>query len=96
MSEQEVLPADEVKEKVLPEKEKEEDLEDLKKRSRKPPSGGKCIRCDKNVPINRLKLCYPCWVKEENEKSGWKDGQPHPPTCGCDLDCAQDRNSFGN
>lgn len=40
MSEQEVLPLEEVKEKILSEKEKEEDLEDLKKRSRKPPSGG--------------------------------------------------------
>ena len=96
MSEQEVLPAEEVKEKVLPEKEKEEDLEDLKKRSRKPPSGGKCIRCGEPRPVNRLKLCYPCWVKEENEKSGWREGQPHPGTCGCDLDCSQDKNSFGN
>jgi hypothetical protein len=96
MSDTEVLPTEEVKEKVLPEKTEEETLEEIKKRARKPPSGGKCIRCGEAKPLNRLKLCYPCWVALENEKSGWKDGQPHPPTCGCDLDCAQDKNSFGN
>lgn len=96
MSDIETLPAEEIVEKSAPEKSEEETAEELRKRSRKPPSGGKCIRCGELKPLNRLKLCYPCWVKEENGKNGWEEGQPHPGGCGCDLDCAQDKNSFGN
>ena len=94
MTELETLP--EVIDKVLPEKTEEEALEELKKRARKPPSGGKCIKCGESKPLNRLKLCYECWVALENSKNGWEPGSPHPGTCGCDLDCSQDKNSFGN
>ena len=54
-----------------PTKEKEKPAEetDLRKLSqKKPPSRGLCRRCGENKPINRLMLCYPCWVKSELEK----------------------------
>ena len=92
----ETLPTEEVKEGVIPEDVEEEDLEDVKKRSRKPPSNGKCRVCGEVKPLNRSKICYSCWVAEENGKNGWEPGNPHPGNCGCDLDCAQDKNSFGN
>jgi hypothetical protein len=96
VAETEVLPTEEVVEKLSEEKSEEETAEELKKRSRKPPNEGKCVECGELKPLNRLKLCYKCWIKLENEKSGWSEGNPHPGTCGCDLDCAQDKNSFGN
>lgn len=65
-------------------------------RGRKPPKEGLCKRCGKTKPVNRLMLCYPCWVKTENEKKGWREGQPHPEWCGCSLDCAVDKESWGN
>ncbi|MEK7234113.1 MAG: hypothetical protein AAB268_09885, partial [Elusimicrobiota bacterium] len=43
---------------------------------RAPPSKGMCMRCGENKPINRLMLCYPCWVKSQLEKDGWKEGEP--------------------
>ena len=96
MSEQEVLPTEEIIEKVLPEKEKEEDLEDLKKRSRKPPENNKCKICGQYKPLNRLKLCYECWVLEELKKDGWSGG-PHPNSCGCTgLGGHEARHSEGN
>lgn len=81
--------------KEAPPKEKETP-EEIKKRARKPPAGGKCIRCGEYKPINRLKMCYPCWTKFMLEKDGWKEGQPHPPTCGCDLDCRFDKKGADN
>ncbi|MDD5301536.1 MAG: hypothetical protein PHS14_00390 [Elusimicrobia bacterium] len=77
--------------KDKPKDDEKESEEELAKRARKPPTGGKCIRCGEPKPINRLKLCYPCWVKSENEKKGWREGQPHPAGCGCDMDCVIDR-----
>lgn len=70
--------------------------ESIKKRSRKPPKDGLCKRCGENKPINRLMLCYSCWVKVRNEEKGWKDGQPHPAGCGCDLDCRFESNGVDN
>jgi hypothetical protein len=64
--------------------------DELNARARKPPTDGTCKRCGLPKPVNRLKLCYPCWVKSENEGKGWKEGQPHPSGCGCDLDCRFD------
>ena len=61
--------------------------EDVKKRARKPPKDGPCKRCGKNKPLNRLMLCYECWVKENLERSGWHEGEPHPPGCGCAISC---------
>ena len=58
--------------------------ESVKKRSRKPPSEGKCVVCGLLKPLNRHKICYACFVKENLRRDGWKDGQPHPDTCGCE------------
>ena len=62
----------------------EEEKDASRLRQRKPPSNGLCRRCGKNKPINRLMLCYPCWVKTELEKSGWREGQSHPDWCRCE------------
>ncbi len=73
----------------------EVDLNKIPKRA--PPSKGMCLRCGENKPINRLMLCYPCWVKSQLEKDGWKEGQPHPDSCGCEgLNGHPDRKSVGN
>ena len=81
-----------------PEKEKPEEEPDLRKLSqKKPPSGGLCRRCGENKPINRLMLCYPCWVKSELEKDGWREGMPHPEECRCEgINGHPDRKSTGN
>jgi len=80
-----------------PEKEKTEEEPDLRKLSqKKPPSGGMCRRCGENKPINRLMLCYPCWVKSELEKEGWREGQPHPDDCRCEGLKDHSRRSDGN
>ncbi|MBI4677963.1 MAG: hypothetical protein HY748_10315 [Elusimicrobia bacterium] len=50
---------------------------------RLPPSRGLCRRCGENKPVNRLMLCYPCWVKTRLEERGWREGMPHPDDCGC-------------
>jgi len=81
-----------------PPKEKPEEETDLRKLSqKKPPSRGMCRRCGENKPINRLMLCYPCWVKSELEKDGWKEGMPHPDSCHCEgINGHPDRKSVGN
>jgi hypothetical protein len=75
-----------------------ESPEDIKKRARKPPADGPCRGCGKNVPLNRLMLCYTCWVKKELTDKGWREGQPHPDWCKCEVECASDRamGGFGN
>jgi hypothetical protein len=80
------------------EKEKPEEETDLRKLSqKKPPSSGLCRRCGENKPINRLMLCYPCWVKSELEKEGWKEGESHPDSCHCEgINGHPDRKSTGN
>ena len=61
-----------------------------------PPRRGPCRRCGQNKPINRLMLCYPCWVKTQLEdKAGWREGMPHPGWCGCSLP-EHARKSDGN
>ena len=79
-------------------KEKPEEETDLRKLSqKKPPSPGMCRRCGENKPINRLMLCYPCWVKSELEKDGWKEGESHPDSCHCEgINGHPDRKSTGN
>lgn len=70
-----------------PKEEEKETPEEIKKRARKPPSDGPCKMCGQNKPLNRLLLCYPCWLKDKlNKDSGgeWLPGDPHPSTCGCD------------
>ena len=73
----------------------EVDLARIPKRA--PPSKGMCMRCGENKPINRLMLCYPCWVKSQLEKNGWKDGESHPDSCGCEgINGHPERKSVGN
>ncbi len=68
-----------------------------KLKQRKPPEGGLCRRCGDNKPINRLMLCYPCWVKTVlEEKSGWREGMPHPDWCRCEGVSDHQRRSDGN
>lgn len=86
----EVVTADPATEEVATEKpkpEEKESVEEIKKRARKPPSEGPCKGCGQNKPLNRLMLCYSCWVKKQLSDKGWREGQPHPAGCGCDLDC---------
>lgn len=82
----------------VPVKEAPEEEPDLRKlMKRKPPTDGLCRRCGDNKPINRLMLCYPCWVKVQLEKDGWREGQPHPESCGCEgIGGHADRKSTGN
>lgn len=81
-----------------PPKEKPAEETDLRKLSqKKPPSRGLCRRCGENKPINRLMLCYPCWVKTQLEERGWHEGEPHPDSCGCQgLEGHAGRRSDGN
>ncbi len=74
----------------------EDEKDPAKLKQRKPPTGGLCRRCGQNKPINRLMLCYPCWVKTELEKSGWKEGLPHPDWCHCEGIKDHQRKSDGN
>jgi hypothetical protein len=75
--------------------EEEVDLNRIRKTA--PPSRGLCRRCDQNKPINRMMLCYPCWVKTNLEKDGWKEGQPHPESCGCETGQGHSQQkSYGN
>lgn len=77
-------------------KEKKETPEDIKKRARKPPKDGPCKGCGKNLPLNRLQLCYRCWVLKQLKDQGWREGQSHPAGCGCDLDCRLDKEGADN
>lgn len=75
--------------------EEEPDLDKLKRRA--PPSRGVCRRCGENKPVNRLMLCYPCWVKTNLEEQGWREGMPHPDWCRCEgLGGHSNRRSDGN
>lgn len=76
--------------------EEKERVDDIERRARKPPKDGPCRRCGKDKPLNRLFLCYPCWVSKMNKERGWRDGQPHPDSCGCDLECRFDSKDAGN
>lgn len=67
-----------------------------KLKQRKPPKDGPCKRCGQDKPLNRLMLCYPCWVKAQLEKSGWREGEPHPAWCECTGVPGHTRKSDGN
>ena len=88
---------DEVLKKDAPDAAEEQDEKDpAKLKQRQPPSRGLCRRCGENKPINRLMLCYPCWVKTELEdKAGWREGMSHPDWCQCTM-AEHARKSFGN
>lgn len=74
----------------------EDEKDPAKLKQRKPPTGGLCRRCGQNKPINRLMLCYPCWVKTELEKGGWREGMPHPDWCHCEGLKDHARRADGN
>jgi hypothetical protein len=84
--------------KTLPEDKEavDEEKDPRKVKQRKPPKDGLCRRCGLNKPVNRLMLCYPCWVKSELEKSGWSEGEPHPDSCACEGLTDHKRLSDGN
>ena len=84
------LPAEPVKEAA-------EERDPSKIPQRRVPNRGLCRRCGQNKPINRLMLCYPCWVKTELEKkAGWREGMPHPDWCGCEGIPGHVRRADGN
>lgn len=96
-----MITAEELLEEVAPspeapvETETKEDLDKIPKR--RPPKDGTCRRCGQDKPVNRLMLCYPCWVKTQLEEKGWREGQPHPEWCACEgLGAHPDRLSTGN
>lgn len=55
-----------------------------------PPKEGHCRECKRVRRLNRLKLCYPCFVElvlmDEAKKRGhaWKSGDKHPDFCACE------------
>jgi len=55
------------------------------------PGEGHCVRCGEMKPLNRLRLCYQCFVYCEIEKVEgsfgriWRPGMPHPSWCQCTL-----------
>jgi len=49
------------------------------------PAKGGCRRCKRNIPINRLKLCYECFVKINLLNGGWTRFDIHPDWCHCTL-----------
>lgn len=59
------------------------DLDKLKQRT--PPKDGTCLRCGQDKPVNRMMLCYVCWVKSNLEDNGWREGMPHPSWCACSV-----------
>jgi hypothetical protein len=56
----------------------------------KPPDDGLCRECRQPRKLNRLRLCYPCFVElvimDEAKKRGheWKSGDKHPDWCSCE------------
>jgi len=70
-----------------PKPKEKESIEDIEKRGRKPPADGPCKGCGENKPLNRLMLCYKCWVYKRlnDENKDWLPGDPHPAHCGCDA-----------
>lgn len=84
------------KHKEAPAEAPEDEKDPAKLKQRKPPSKGPCRRCGASLPLNRLMLCYRCWVVTELEKRGWKDGEPHPDACDCEGLGGHGRLSEGN
>ncbi len=71
---------------------KKEDPKDIEKRARKPPSDGPCKGCGENKPLNRLMLCFKCWVNKNLDDWAKENGvdfipnvDPHPDWCHCGL-----------
>jgi len=81
---------------ALPAETQKEETDIKKIPQRRPPKSGPCRRCGKDKPLNRLMLCYPCWVKTELEKKGWREGMPHPDWCRCEGLPDHAKKSDGN
>lgn len=84
-------------------KDGKETPESIKKRSRKPPSDGPCKGCGKNLPLNRLMLCFKCWVNKNLSDWAKAEGNdfipnidPHPAWCHCGLAEHGGNRSGGN
>ncbi|MHB2025160.1 MAG: hypothetical protein ACYCPQ_00775 [Elusimicrobiota bacterium] len=93
---QDVLETEEKIFEDAPLKDVEDEKDPAKIKQKKPPKDGLCRRCGENKPINRLMLCYPCWVKSNLEKSGWREGMSHPDWCACEGVSGHERLSNGN
>jgi len=69
----------------VPDKDKENDRDT----GAAPPKRGICRRCGLDKPINRLMLCYRCFVitnlEDDAKRRGesWHENDPHPDNCGC-------------
>lgn len=86
---------EEIFEEVVEETKERPDLDKLKQR--RPPKDGPCKRCGQERPLNRLMLCYPCWVKTVLEdKFGWREGLSHPSGCDCEVPNAHQRPGPGD
>lgn len=82
-------------EEVIEETQERPDLDKLKQR--RPPKDGPCKRCGLDRPLNRLFLCYACWVKTVLEdKFGWREGMSHPDSCDCEVPNAHQRSGPGD
>ncbi|OIO08654.1 MAG: hypothetical protein AUJ52_07715 [Elusimicrobia bacterium CG1_02_63_36] len=82
----EILGSARTEEETAEKKDGDEDLDLDKLKQRTPPKDGTCRRCGEDRPINRMKLCYKCWVISnlEDQVPGWKAGDPHPAWCQCE------------
>lgn len=82
-------PKEEEKKSALDEAEEDAEPKDENGGS-KPPEDGLCRECKRRRHLNRLKLCYPCFVDlvimDETKKRGieWKSGDKHPDFCACE------------
>ena len=76
-----------------------ETIDAIKKRAKEPPSEGPCKMCKQMRMLNRLLLCYECWVKDQlHKQSGgeWLPGDPHLSTCRCDAPGGCSTKNQGN
>lgn len=64
-----------------------EDAPPKPKLGSRPPKEGPCKRCGNDRPLNRLFLCFRCWVLTniEDRVPRWKPGDNHPSWCKCEL-----------
>jgi len=81
---------------------KENKEKPVPKEGRRVPGGGKCVRCGEKCQVNRLKLCYRCWViieiiqvEKGKFNRDWNEKMPHPDWCQCTLP-EHKRASTGN
>lgn len=82
-------PKEEVKKSALEEAKDDADPKDANG-GVKPPEDGPCRECKRMRRLNRLRLCYPCYVDlnlaDQMKQRGqeWKPGDKHPDWCDCE------------